>query len=89
MLFQWLAYGDDDGVDDCVSRPSDRLQLIYIGLTGARIGDMGFCALVRYLERLKTWHQMDMSISPSSSPDGIRGLQLQNVGLYFHFLDLL
>ena len=87
VLFRWLAYGDDD-VDDCVSRPQGLLQLTNINLPGARLGDMGFCALVGWLERSKTWHQMNISNSPSSSPDGIRGLQLQNVRLY-HFLDLL
>ena len=92
VLFRWLAYGDDDDVNeennDCLSRPPALLQLTDIGLAGARLGDMGFSALVGWLERLKTWHQMNINISPSSSPDGICGLQLQNVRLYFHFLDL-
>ena len=92
MLFRWLAYGDDDGVDDennsCLSQPPGLLRLTNISLTGARLSDMGFGALVGWLERLKKWHQMNMSISPSSSPDGIRGLQLQNVRPYFHFLNL-
>lgn len=87
VLFRWLSYGDDDSVNEesngCLSRPPG--LLLYIGLTGARLGDVGFCALVGWLERLKSWHQMNMSISPSSSPDGIHGLQLQNVRLYFHF----
>jgi hypothetical protein len=91
VLFRWLAYGDDDGVDEenngCLSRPP-LLQLTNISLTSARLGDMGFGALVGWLERLKKWHQMSMSISPSSSPDSICGLELQNVRLYFHFLDL-
>jgi hypothetical protein len=91
-LFRWLAYGDDDGIKEenngCLSRPPGLLQLTDISLSGACLGDMGFGALVGWLERLKKWHQMNMSISPSSSPDGIRGLQLQNVRLYFHFLDL-
>jgi hypothetical protein len=95
VLFRWLAYGDDGGVNEenngCLSRPPGLLQLTDISLTGARLGDMGFGALVGWLERFKKWHQMNMSISPSSSPDGIGGLQslqLQNVRLYFHFLDL-
>lgn len=87
VLFQWLAYGDGDGVDeennDCLSRPPGLLQLTNISLTSARLGDIGFGALVGWLERFKKWHQMNMS-----SPDGIRGLELQNVRLYFHFLDL-
>lgn len=91
VLFRWLAYGDDDGVDEengCLSRPPALLQLTNIRLTGARLGDVEFVALVGWLERFKKWHQMNMSISPSSSPGGIRGLELQSVRLYFHFLDL-
>lgn len=92
MLFRWLAYGDDDGADeennDCLLRPPGLPQLTNINLTGAQLGDLGFGALVEWLERLQKWHQMNMSISPSSSSDSIRELQLQNVRLYFHFLDL-
>lgn len=91
VLFRWLAYGDDDGVDEesdgCPSRPPGLLQLTNISLSGARLEDVGFGALVGWLERLKNWHLMNMAISPSNSPDGIRGLELQNVCQYFHFLD--
>ena len=93
VLFQWLSYGDDDGVDEenngDLSRPPGLLQLTDISLTGACLRDEGFGALVGWLERFKKWHQMNMSISPSSSPDGICGLELQNVRLYFHFFGLL
>ena len=92
MLFRWLTYGDDDGVNEenngYLSRPPGLPQLTNISLAGAHLGDVGFGALVEWLERLKKWHQMNISISPSSSPDGIRELELQNVRLYFHFLDL-
>ena len=85
MLFRWLAYGDDDGVNEennsCLSRPPGLLQLTSIGLAGAGIGDMGFSALVGWLERSKKWHQMNMSISPLDSLEGLYGLQLQNVRL--------
>ena len=88
VLFRWLAYGDDDGFDEekngCLSRPPGLLQLTYISLAGARLGDVGFGALVGWLDRLKKWHHMNRS----SSPDGICRLELQNVRLHFHFLDL-
>lgn len=95
VLFRWLSYGDGDDGDDvgeennsCLSRPPGLLQLTNINLAGAHLGDVGFGALVGWLERLKKWHQTEMNTSSSSSPDGIRGLHLQNVCLYFHFLDL-
>ena len=91
VLFRWLAYGDDDGVDEkdngYLSRPPGLLQLTNISLAGTHLGDVGFGSLVGWLERLKNWHLMNMAISPSSSPDCIRGLELQNVRQYFHFLD--
>ena len=87
MLFRWLTYGDNDGVhEDCLSLPF--LRLTSISLSCASLGDMGFSALVKWLERLKLCNQMNMSIS-SSTPDGIVGLSLLDVRFYTcNFLDL-
>jgi hypothetical protein len=78
ILFRWLAYGDNhEESNGCLSLPLE--HLINISLTGASLGDTGFSAFVEWLERLKKRHQMNMSISPSSTPDGIHGLLLQDV----------
>ena len=90
VLFRWLAYGDDGVYEENNDRLLPPLpQLINIDLTGACLGDVGFSALVGWLECLKKKHQTNMSISPSSTHDDIRGLLLQNVRLsFFFFLDL-
>lgn len=79
VLFRWLAYGDNhEESNDC---PLEHLT--NVSLTGASLGDTGFSAFVEWLERLKKRHQMTMRISLSSTPDGIHGLLLQDVRLYF------
>ncbi|KAF8804135.1 RNI-like protein [Phlegmacium glaucopus] len=78
VLFRWLAYGDKEENNDEEKCPSLPLpQLTNISLDGVRLGNMGFSALVGWLECLKQRQQMNMSISPSKPPDGIRGLSLQ------------
>ena len=87
VLFQWLAYGDNDSdiyddKENCLSLPLPLLT--NISLTGASIGNKGFGALVEWLERLKKRQQANISNPPSKIPDGIRELSLNSVRfLYF------
>jgi len=76
VLFQWLIYGDDDNdKENCLSPP---LHLTYIDLTGSNLGNMGFGALVGWLEHEKKKQEINMSLSSPTIPDGIRELSLQN-----------
>ena len=77
MLFQRLTYGDDD--NDKENYLSPPLELTYIDLTGANLGNMGFGALVAWLEHVKKKQEIKMRFSSSRIPDGIRELSLQNV----------
>ena len=93
MLFQWLAYGDNDGIyeesndgENILSLPLP--QLTGIDLSSVYMGNIGLSALVVWVERLQKKQLMNMNVSPSKIPDGMHSLLLQNVRFYFQILDL-